>query len=82
FTPNNDGTNDRIKVLYKGDMKLITFMIFNRFGQMVFSSNSLTDSWDGNFNGKPQDLGVYNYYMRAVCGNRGTEEIEFKGTIT
>jgi gliding motility-associated-like protein len=82
FTPNGDGKNDKVRILFKGDMTLKTFMIYNRFGQRVFMTDKLTDGWDGTFNGIPQDLGVYNYYVKGLCGHLGIEEVEYKGTIT
>lgn len=81
FTPNGDGTNDRAKVLFKGDFVLKSFAIYNRFGQKVFETSIIGDGWDGNFKGKPQDLGTYNYYAKGICGNGGTREVEYKGTI-
>lgn len=82
FTPNGDGKNDKHHVLFKGDMELLNFSIYNRFGQRVFHTVYTSEGWDGNFNGVPQDLGTYNYYIKAKCGNAGNNIVEFKGTIT
>lgn len=82
FSPNGDGRNDRFNVRYKGDMTLRNLSIYNRFGQRVFYTTSTLDSWDGRVNGQVQDAGVYFYYAVIVCGNAGTNVIEFKGDIT
>lgn len=82
FTPNGDGMNDKAKILFKGDFTLEKFTIFNRFGQKVFETNMLNEGWDGKFNGQMQDLGTFNYYIKGICGNGGTKEVEFKGNIT
>lgn len=83
FTPNGDGRNDRIKILFKGDFELIEFSIYNRYGQRVFTTNTMDGyGWDGRFNGILQDLGTYNYYAKGICGNGGNQEVEYKGTIT
>lgn len=86
FTPNGDGKNDKIRILLKGDFVLKEFIIYNRFGQRVFITSSVigqtSEGWDGTFGGVPQDLGVYNYYVKGICGNAGTKEVEYKGTIT
>lgn len=83
FTPNGDGRNDRIKILFKGDFELIEFSIYNRFGQQVYTTTNFSDrGWDGRFNGVLQDLGTYNYYAKGICGNGGDQEVEYKGTIT
>lgn len=82
FTPNGDGRNDKAKILFKGDFTLEKFTIFNRFGQKVFETNMLNEGWDGKFNGQMQDLGTFNYYIKGICGNGGTKEVEFKGNVT
>ncbi|RYD59312.1 MAG: T9SS type B sorting domain-containing protein [Sphingobacteriales bacterium] len=81
FTPNNDGKNDRAKVLYKGDLLVKRFAIYDRYGQMVFETTDPKAGWDGYHNGEPQDLGTYFYYMTGICGNGGNKEVEYKGTI-
>jgi gliding motility-associated-like protein len=81
FTPNNDGLNDKARLRYKGDIALQQFAIFNRFGQMVFRTTNANEGWDGTWNGIPQDLGTYNYYMKGICGTGGNKVVEYKGTI-
>ena len=63
FTPGNgDGIDDFLKPL--GDAKLKEFKVFNRWGNMVFSTDDPnTLGWDGSYNGKQQEIGVYVWYM-------------------
>jgi gliding motility-associated-like protein len=82
FTPNGDGRNDVVRILYKGDMQLQQFSIYNRFGQRIFYTSNMNDHWDGTFNGQKQDLGTYYYYATVLCGNRKQKIKEFKGDIT
>jgi gliding motility-associated-like protein len=82
FTPNNDGRNDAVRILYKGDMQLQQFSIYNRFGQRVFYTANMNDHWDGTFNGERQELGTYYYYLTVLCGNKRQKTTEFKGDIT
>ncbi|XZF13281.1 gliding motility-associated C-terminal domain-containing protein [Chitinophagaceae bacterium MMS25-I14] len=93
FTPNGDGKNDVFRVSFKGDIKLKEFIVYNRFGQRVFYTTTYTETpngvnggrtegWDGTYNGQPQDMGVYFYYIKAICGNRGDNVVEFKGDVT
>ncbi len=82
FTPNGDGRNDKLKILMKGDFELLEFSIYNRFGQRVFTSSSMNQAWDGRFNGEMQDLGTFNYYIKGICGNKGNNTVEYKGTLT
>lgn len=64
FSPNNDGQND-VFYLYSTNIKTLTLMIFNRWGEMVFETNSINNGWDGTFKGKPVQVGVYTYYIEA-----------------
>lgn len=82
FTPNKDGKNDIFKILYKGDIILKEFSIYNRYGQQVFTTSSITEGWDGNFNGQEEELGVYYYYVRMICGNYLDHEVMLKGDVT
>jgi gliding motility-associated-like protein len=61
FTPNGDGVNDVIYVDGWGLKKLIYFRIFNRWGQLVFETNDLTQGWDGRFDGVLQPVDTYVY---------------------
>ncbi len=81
FTPNNDGRNDRFHALSDGRQEFLAFRIFNRWGQIVFESGSSdTQGWDGTFAGKPQDMGVYQYYIKYRC--LGGQTFEKKGDVT
>ncbi len=82
FTPNNDGKNDIFRIIYKGDLELKEFSIYNRYGQRVYSSNIINQGWDGNFNNQEAELGVYYYQIRVVCGNMKNHEIFLKGDVT
>ena len=67
FTPNNDGHNDGFKVVTYGNMLYFNISIFNRFGQLVFTSNDPKKEWDGTFEGIPCELGSYFYFVDAKC---------------
>lgn len=71
FTPNNDGLNDCFGIKYYRDITDLEFIIFNRYGGIVFKTNNANDCWNGNFKGKPASPGSYVYYIKAktLCGN-------------
>lgn len=71
FTPNGDGKNDVFKIL-GGKIQKIDLKIFNRWGQVVFSTTDRTKGWDGSFAGKPQPPGNYVYVLKAVLQNGST----------
>jgi gliding motility-associated-like protein len=74
FTPNGDGQNDFFRPLFSGYHRFHEFRILNRWGQTVFESANSSLQWDGNYNGVPQDIGVYFYYIKYDCGGKTIEE--------
>jgi len=79
FTPNNDGTNDILHITAAGLKRLNYFNIYNRWGQLVFSSTSTHAAWDGKFKGKNVDAGVYVWIADGTA-YRGNP-LQRKGTI-
>ncbi len=69
FTPNGDGSNDIVYVRGWGLKKLIEFNIYNRWGEMVFSSDDFNAGWDGTFKGKLQNIETYVYTAKAETYN-------------
>lgn len=67
FTPNGDGKNDVIKVSGQYIEKL-KYLIFDRWGECVFSTTNLNEGWDGTFRGKDCPSGVYYYRIEIECG--------------
>jgi gliding motility-associated-like protein len=80
FTPNGDGRNDAFGPVGLKYQKLVEFMVFNRWGQMVFSANSDRQMWDGTFNGQPVEDGVYFYNILVNRANG--EKVSYKGDVT
>lgn len=66
FTPNNDGLNDIIRPTITGMQKFIYFRIYNRWGQLLFSTSREGHGWDGFYNGKKQPSGTYIFSTSAV----------------
>lgn len=79
FSPNGDGQND---VLYVRSHILdeFYFAVYSRWGQKVFETRSLEEGWDGTFQGKPCQSGVYDYYFTGICV--GGQSKELKGNVT
>ncbi len=67
FTPNGDGFNDRFEIRNSGVSTIGLVQVFNRWGEMVFESNDISDQWDGTFRQEPVNPGVYMYLFRGVC---------------
>ena len=73
FSPNDDGVNDFIQVLGIGLVN-IDLKIYNRYGQLVFSSTDIDDTWDGTFNGEPLNQGVFVYTLEYDLINGASGE--------
>jgi len=63
FSPNGDGINDALTVLVYDASRIISFRIFDRWGDLVYDGNSSNYSWDGNFNNKEMPIGTYVYIL-------------------
>ncbi len=66
WTPNGDGHNDKLFPLTSNVRELKYFRIFNRWGQLVFETNTIGFGWDGSFRGQPQSSEVYTWIAEAV----------------
>ncbi|MBK7376508.1 MAG: PKD domain-containing protein [Chitinophagaceae bacterium] len=64
FTPGRFGKNAIIKVEGFGIGKL-SWKIYNRWGQVVFSTSDRNQGWDGTFKGQVQAMDVYTYTLDA-----------------
>ncbi|MBW7839882.1 MAG: gliding motility-associated C-terminal domain-containing protein, partial [Chitinophagaceae bacterium] len=71
FTPGQFGPNSLIGVAGFG-ISQMQWKIFNRWGQMVFQSNSIKLKWDGTFKGKPQPMDVYTYTLKVTFSDGTT----------
>lgn len=79
FTPNGDGKNDVIRPVGVGIATLQYFRIYNRWGQLLFSTSQNGKGWDGIFNGTPQPSGTYVF--EAVGTDQLGNRVYKKGTI-
>lgn len=80
FTPNGDGRNDFLRGLYIGIKKVHYFKVYNRWGQQIFSTNSLIEGWDGIIKGVKQQTGTYVWLLKAE--DLGGKIYEMKGVST
>lgn len=80
FTPNGDGVNDQFQVVGQG-IDEIEILIYNRWGELIFTSSSVDQQWDGTYKGKESPSGVYVYRIRAKNESRHTWT-EKEGQIT
>lgn len=79
FTPNGDGHNDKFFPFPVGIEKLNYFRVLNRWGQVLFSTTTLHNGWDGRFKGIEQDNGAYVWMAEGITTDG--QKITKKGTV-
>lgn len=67
------GDNSRLKVEKRGDIQLVKFEIYNRWGHVVYSSADIEEGWDGKYKDDPQPMGVYVYVVEVTLPSGRTE---------
>lgn len=80
FTPNGDGINDLLRPIAVGIERIDYFRVYNRWGQLVFSTTTNGMGWDGKIAGKNQASGTYAWLVKGVDYTGKT--IYQKGTTT
>jgi gliding motility-associated-like protein len=81
FTPDGDGNNDVfIPKGYQNEWGFYEFTIYNRFGQMLFTTNDIFHSWDGVYKGELCPSGVYTWTVR-VRYKTENQIITLSGTV-
>jgi gliding motility-associated-like protein len=81
FTPDGDGVNDAFGAKGKNIISL-KMKIYNRWGELVYETNQLNDTWDGTYKGNAitnTDVFVYTVNAVSVDGKPLPEE---NGTVT
>jgi gliding motility-associated-like protein len=64
FTPNGDNLNDVFRISPDIKIKVNFFSIFDRWGNMVFSTNNSSIGWDGTFGGQPTAVATYVWIIQ------------------
>jgi gliding motility-associated-like protein len=71
FSPNGDGINDVFAVHFNAAAKVIGLQgaLYDRWGNLVFSSQTHPFIWNGTFDGRPVNPGVYVYRLILTYSN-------------
>ena len=79
FTPDGDGINDEFVITGYGERE-VELLIFNRWGEQIFNTTSLSNKWNGTYNGQiKQDVYVYKLKYNGECTN---DETSIMGHVT
>lgn len=77
FTPGG-ATNNIFRPIPVGIESLAYFRVYDRWGQLVYSTTRIGDGWDGRVNGRLSDSGTYVWmvqgttYAGRVVAHKGT----------
>ncbi|MBU3743913.1 MAG: gliding motility-associated C-terminal domain-containing protein, partial [Sediminibacterium sp.] len=66
FTPNADGKNDKFAPVCYSISRINFFSVFNRWGELVYTTNAIGKGWDGTFKSGPAEPGTYVWMVEAV----------------
>ncbi|MBS1584289.1 MAG: gliding motility-associated C-terminal domain-containing protein, partial [Bacteroidetes bacterium] len=79
FSPNGDGEND---VLYVRGFRIKTLhlRVYNRWGNVIFETDTKEKGWDGTYKGQPQPAEVYAYTLDVTYLDGSTKQVN--GSIT
>lgn len=81
ITPGNqDGINDYFQLSSTKDISELTVYIYNRDGELVYSSNDPNFKWDGTCRGKLYRNVTYNYVV--FCSNLEGRTFTYRGSLT
>jgi len=82
FSPDGDGINEIFIPIITGySFEDYEFMIFNRWGELIFETNNPTMGWNGFYNGVMSKSEVYVWKLK-VKPEEGTDAREFIGHVT
>lgn len=80
FSPNSDGINDCYEVELPYYVNLELLQIYDRWGTLLFETNSTDVCWNGKYNNTALTIGVYVY--QAVLRDIEDEVHHLRGNIT
>ena len=77
FTPNSDGVNDTWEIQNIEMFPSAEVYVFNRWGQLLFTSKGYAEPWDGSYRGHFVPAGTYLYVIDLF-----NDDEPYKGTVT
>ncbi|MBA2498795.1 MAG: PKD domain-containing protein [Chitinophagaceae bacterium] len=66
FTPNGDGRNDLFRPIAVGMKSFDFFRVYNRWGQMIFSTTVSGQGWDGRIKGNEQGTNSFVWIVQGT----------------
>ncbi|MCB9223684.1 MAG: CotH kinase family protein [Crocinitomicaceae bacterium] len=72
FSPNADNSNDLFEFFVGWDITSFNIKLFDRWGNVVFETETIGDFWDGYYKGKLVNTGVYTYVLVYESSETGS----------
>ena len=66
FTPNGDGLNDLLKPIPVGISSLEYFKVYNRYGELIFSTSEIGKGWNGVYKGRDQGNESFVWQAKGI----------------
>ena len=71
FTPDGNGINDTFKPEFYCEFEWYQFNIFNRWGEVVFSTENPFQAWNGDYRGRLVQDGIYIWQLDYIDVHTG-----------
>jgi gliding motility-associated-like protein len=83
FTPDGDGINDLFLPVLDGTVLEWSFMVFDRWGERLFTGDGPMQAWDGTVGGTEATTGVYVWMLAyRAATDKGVVQERRTGTVT
>lgn len=80
FSPNNDSNNEVLQYYVGYDVVSFELQIYDRWGNQVFKTQTAGEYWDGYYQGKLVNSGIYTYILTVTLTETG--QTKTTGNIT
>ena len=83
FTPDFDEYNNIFKPIFSSgyNSEKYSFMIFNRWGEIIFETTQIEDGWNGNYHDLKSPDGVYTWKL-TITNSFNSQKHEDIGHVT
>ena len=75
FTPNLDRKNEVFKISTLYPVENYEIWIYNRWGEQIFHTDDIEEGWDGFYEGRLCQIGVYAYKIKYDCFVENTYKV-------
>lgn len=85
FSPNEDGVNDVFLPIPNPAYSIVDYQVqvYDRWGKLVFQSQSIDQGWDGRVNGRLAPSAVYVFLMEVTFDDQGESfRQQFSGDVS